>query len=54
MTRTSEATIDAPHQKDEPLYAVHRLVNVPPVREAQLREVMTADGTTPNVQLSSR
>jgi hypothetical protein len=28
-------------QKDEPLYAVHRLVNVPPLREAQLREVVT-------------
>ena len=28
-------------QKDEPLYAVHRLVNVPPLREAQLREVVS-------------
>jgi len=28
-------------QKDEPLYAAHRLVNVPPLREAQLREVVS-------------
>jgi hypothetical protein len=28
-------------QKDEPLYAVHRQVNVPPLREAQLRDVVT-------------
>src|SRR6516165_9008314 len=28
-------------QKDEPLYAVHRLVNVPPLREAELREVVS-------------
>jgi formylglycine-generating enzyme required for sulfatase activity len=28
-------------QKDEPLYAVHHLVNVPPLREAQLREVVS-------------
>jgi formylglycine-generating enzyme required for sulfatase activity len=28
-------------QKDEPLYAVHRLINVPPLREAQLREVVS-------------
>jgi hypothetical protein len=27
-------------QKDEPLYTVHRLINVPPLREAQLREVV--------------
>ena len=26
-------------QKDEALYAVHRQINVPPLREAQLREV---------------
>ena len=28
-------------QKDEPLYSVHRLINVPPLREAQLREVVS-------------
>lgn len=28
-------------QKDEELYAVHRLVNVPPLREAQLHEVVS-------------
>ncbi|MCI0600844.1 MAG: TIR domain-containing protein [Beijerinckiaceae bacterium] len=28
-------------QKDEPLFAAHRLVNVPPLREAQLREVVS-------------
>ncbi len=28
-------------QKDEPLYAVHRLLSVPPLREAQLREVVS-------------
>jgi formylglycine-generating enzyme required for sulfatase activity len=28
-------------QKDEPLYGVHRLVNVPPLRDAQLREVVS-------------
>src|SRR5262249_19415456 len=28
-------------QKDEPLYAAHRLINVPPLREAQLREVVS-------------
>jgi hypothetical protein len=28
-------------QKDEPLYAVHRQINVPPLREAQLREVVS-------------
>jgi tetratricopeptide (TPR) repeat protein len=27
-------------QKDEPLYSVHRLVNVPPLRESHLREVV--------------
>jgi hypothetical protein len=27
-------------QKDEPLYVAHRLVNVPPLREVQLREVV--------------
>ena len=27
-------------QKDEPLYAVHRLISVPPLREAQLHEVV--------------
>jgi formylglycine-generating enzyme required for sulfatase activity len=28
-------------QKDEPLYASHRQINVPPLREAQLREVVS-------------
>jgi formylglycine-generating enzyme required for sulfatase activity len=28
-------------QKDEPLYAVHRLISVPPLREAQLHEVVS-------------
>jgi formylglycine-generating enzyme required for sulfatase activity len=28
-------------QKDEPLFAAHRLINVPPLREAQLREVVS-------------
>ena len=28
-------------QKDEPLYAAHCLINVPPLREAQLREVVS-------------
>ena len=28
-------------QKDEALYAVHRLIEVPPLREAQLREVVS-------------
>jgi formylglycine-generating enzyme required for sulfatase activity len=28
-------------QKDEPLYGAHRLVNVPPLREAQLHEVVS-------------
>ena len=28
-------------QKDEALYAVHRIVNVPPLREVQLREVVS-------------
>jgi hypothetical protein len=28
-------------QKDEPLYAAHRQINVPPLREGQLREVVT-------------
>jgi hypothetical protein len=28
-------------QKDEPLYATHRLSSVPPLREAQLREVVS-------------
>ncbi|HEY5064037.1 MAG TPA: formylglycine-generating enzyme family protein, partial [Xanthobacteraceae bacterium] len=28
-------------QKDEPLYAVHRLLSVPPLREVQLREVVS-------------
>jgi hypothetical protein len=28
-------------QRDEPLFAVHRLINVPPMREAQLHEVVT-------------
>jgi formylglycine-generating enzyme required for sulfatase activity len=28
-------------QKDEPLYGVHRLINVPPLRDAQLREVVS-------------
>jgi formylglycine-generating enzyme required for sulfatase activity len=28
-------------QKDEPLYLVHRQINVPPLREAELREVVT-------------
>jgi formylglycine-generating enzyme required for sulfatase activity len=28
-------------QKDEPLYAVHRLISVPPLRVAQLREVVS-------------
>jgi formylglycine-generating enzyme required for sulfatase activity len=28
-------------QKDEPLYEVHRQINVPPLREAQLREVVS-------------
>ena len=28
-------------QKDEPLYAAHRQINVPPLREAQLREVVS-------------
>ena len=28
-------------QKDEALYAAHRLINVPPLREAQLREVVS-------------
>jgi hypothetical protein len=37
-------------QKDEPLYAVHRPVNVPPLREAQLREVVSR----PAVLLSAR
>ena len=27
-------------QKDEPLYLVHRQINVPPLREAELREVV--------------
>jgi hypothetical protein len=27
-------------QKDEPLFSVHRLINVPPLREAQLQEVV--------------
>ena len=37
-------------QKDEPLYAAHRLINVPPLREAQLREVVSR----PAAQLSAR
>jgi len=28
-------------QRDEPLYLVHRQINVPPLREAELREVVT-------------
>jgi formylglycine-generating enzyme required for sulfatase activity len=28
-------------QKDEPLFAAHRLINVPPLREEQLREVVS-------------
>jgi len=28
-------------QKDEPLYMAHRQINVPPLREAQLREVVS-------------
>jgi hypothetical protein len=28
-------------QKDEPLYKVHRQINVPPLREAELRDVVT-------------
>lgn len=28
-------------QKDEPLYVVHRQINVPPLREAELREVVS-------------
>jgi formylglycine-generating enzyme required for sulfatase activity len=28
-------------QRDEPLYAVHRQINVPPLREAELREVVS-------------
>jgi formylglycine-generating enzyme required for sulfatase activity len=28
-------------QRDEPLYAVHRLINVPPLRETELREVVS-------------
>ena len=28
-------------QKDEPLYAAHRQINVPPLREAELREVVS-------------
>jgi formylglycine-generating enzyme required for sulfatase activity len=28
-------------QKDEPLYQVHRQINIPPLREAELREVVT-------------
>ncbi|MBV8751938.1 MAG: SUMF1/EgtB/PvdO family nonheme iron enzyme [Hyphomicrobiales bacterium] len=32
-------------QKDEPLYAVHRLVSVPPLREAQLHEVVSKPAT---------
>jgi formylglycine-generating enzyme required for sulfatase activity len=28
-------------QKDEPLYGAHKLINVPPLREAQLREVVS-------------
>jgi TIR domain len=37
-------------QKDEPLYTSHRLVNVPPMREAQLHEVVSQ----PAVLLSAR
>jgi formylglycine-generating enzyme required for sulfatase activity len=37
-------------QKDEPLYMAHRQINVPPLREAQLREVVTR----PAVLLSAR
>jgi hypothetical protein len=32
-------------QKDESLYGAHRLVNVPPLREAQLREVVSRPAT---------
>src|SRR5262249_10931174 len=32
-------------QKDEPLYAAHRQINVPPLREAQLREVVRQPAT---------
>ena len=28
-------------QRDEPLYLVHRQINVPPLREAELREVVS-------------
>jgi formylglycine-generating enzyme required for sulfatase activity len=28
-------------QKDEPLFAVHRLINVPPLREIELREIVS-------------
>ncbi|MCI0465759.1 MAG: SUMF1/EgtB/PvdO family nonheme iron enzyme [Beijerinckiaceae bacterium] len=28
-------------QKDEPLFSVHRQINIPPLREAELREVVT-------------
>jgi formylglycine-generating enzyme required for sulfatase activity len=37
-------------QKDEPLYGAHRLINVPPLREAQLHEVVSQ----PAVLLSAR
>jgi formylglycine-generating enzyme required for sulfatase activity len=37
-------------QKDEPLYAAHRLINVPPLREAQLLEVVSR----PSALLSAR
>jgi hypothetical protein len=47
-------------QEDEPLYGAHRLVNVPPLREAQLREVasrpaalLSAHFETPGLAASS-
>jgi len=33
-------------QKDEPLYGVHRQINVPPLREAELQQVVSKPATT--------
>jgi formylglycine-generating enzyme required for sulfatase activity len=40
-------------QKDEPLYLVHRQINVPPLREAELREVVSRPAELLSVQFES-
>ena len=40
-------------QKDEPLYLVHRQINVPPLREAELREVVSRPAELLSAQFES-